>query len=447
MRCLPVLIFVLAAVTASNALGDTIHMKDGRKLEGKVVKKDGEYVHLEMKYGTQKLPLAEIEKMEIDSEEIPGLIRKLGDTSWRVREKASGRLVELGKKVMPYLEKALKSRDAEVRYRAEQIINAIGQMPAQKQKRLQELVEQVKGLDSCVEALDKLVSEFGRKALPEIVKALADTTDSRELRQLKYVWDLLNMVSEQDMETAWKHYKEGNRLISEWKTEVARLRKTGMSEKDAARAVLDRVINQFEKAVALRPGLIRARKELAVCYYRLGEFQLSLRHLELLVSRDPLDVSLLGTLVNCYVRLKKWKEANEHLGRILKIDPDNALAYAHLGSIAAQRRKYTTAIENFTKAMSLGCKKVSVLFNLAFAYEKKKKNDEAIKLYREVLEKKPNDYATLLRLGVLFYNLKRFDQSLPILEAFLKHHPKSSDASKVKKIIANIKEEEKKSDR
>ena len=56
---------------------------------------------------------------------IDNLIGKLGDNSFKVRQKASVDLVKLGPAAMPFLDKALKNPDLEVSRRAEDVLRQI----------------------------------------------------------------------------------------------------------------------------------------------------------------------------------------------------------------------------------------------------------------------------------------------------------------------------------
>ncbi len=64
---------------------------------------------------------------------IAALIKQLGATSWKTRNKATQALIKIGKPAIPQLKAALKSKDAEVRSRARQCLQAIqgsGRRPA-----------------------------------------------------------------------------------------------------------------------------------------------------------------------------------------------------------------------------------------------------------------------------------------------------------------------------
>ncbi|HVS35019.1 MAG TPA: HEAT repeat domain-containing protein [Gemmataceae bacterium] len=60
-------------------------------------------------------------------ERIEGLIRRLGDDSYRVREQASADLAKLGAAAVPFLRRALDGGDEEIRERAEALLKDVGQ--------------------------------------------------------------------------------------------------------------------------------------------------------------------------------------------------------------------------------------------------------------------------------------------------------------------------------
>ncbi|HEV3416139.1 MAG TPA: hypothetical protein VG056_04980 [Pirellulales bacterium] len=58
-------------------------------------------------------------------DELDQLIKKLGDSSWKTREAATNEIKKLGVRAKSRLEEAAKSKDAEVAYRAEQLLSGI----------------------------------------------------------------------------------------------------------------------------------------------------------------------------------------------------------------------------------------------------------------------------------------------------------------------------------
>ncbi|RME74990.1 MAG: PDZ domain-containing protein, partial [Planctomycetota bacterium] len=67
-------------------------------------------------------------------EKIEKLIRLLGHENFQVREKATEELKKIGKPAVPYLEKALKSKEPEVQWRARNILQHIEGLGTKKEK-------------------------------------------------------------------------------------------------------------------------------------------------------------------------------------------------------------------------------------------------------------------------------------------------------------------------
>ncbi|MCX7704283.1 MAG: hypothetical protein N2234_09355 [Planctomycetota bacterium] len=98
-------------------------------------------------------------------EQVKDLISKLGAEEWGVREEATRKLIELGDKAGKYVEEATKSGDAEVRMRAERIIEEIGYVSGDLKERLIALCEKLKSQDSKVrDDVFKEIQSIGRPA-------------------------------------------------------------------------------------------------------------------------------------------------------------------------------------------------------------------------------------------------------------------------------------------
>lgn len=107
--------------------------------------------------------------------EIERLVQQLGDEAFEVREKASEAIVKLGVPALPFLEKAAKSDDAEIRIRASRAVEAIKSSPGF-------LVDALKNGNAMARraAADKLAQQGppAKAALPELVKLLNDPDES-----------------------------------------------------------------------------------------------------------------------------------------------------------------------------------------------------------------------------------------------------------------------------
>ncbi len=106
---------------------------------------------------------------------IEKLVEQLGDNKFRVREAATKELTALGKRAVPALRKALRSTDADVRLRAQVILNEI-------ESGVPFLVAELTDKDpkvrkSAAERLEQL-GDKAKTAVPALVKALKDSDSS-----------------------------------------------------------------------------------------------------------------------------------------------------------------------------------------------------------------------------------------------------------------------------
>jgi hypothetical protein len=85
--------------------------------------------------GTDGLDLSDKGRKD-DVAEVEKLIRELGDDDFDVRESASNRLALIGEPALPLIDKALKSNDAEVRRRAEDLKAKIVETAVARRKEL-----------------------------------------------------------------------------------------------------------------------------------------------------------------------------------------------------------------------------------------------------------------------------------------------------------------------
>jgi hypothetical protein len=80
---------------------------------------------------------------EASAEEIKRLIKDLGDDSFEVRERATRRLVEIGKPALPAVKEAQTSKDAEVRSRADKIVDRLDPKPKTPAKNSDPVAPQI----------------------------------------------------------------------------------------------------------------------------------------------------------------------------------------------------------------------------------------------------------------------------------------------------------------
>jgi hypothetical protein len=106
--------------------------------------------------------------------EIKQLIAQLGDDHFRIRERATQDLIDLGRSALPLVRGAMDHRDAEIANRAQRIVAEIQASPAYLLEILGESDPKLR--QEAAAGLERL-GPYAKEALPALVAALKDNDD------------------------------------------------------------------------------------------------------------------------------------------------------------------------------------------------------------------------------------------------------------------------------
>jgi hypothetical protein len=108
-------------------------LADGSKVTGKVALKQ---ITIKTAYGKLVVPLGDVVSLRVGrgsdkraAKEIAELIKKLGSSNFDERQKASDKLLAMGTLALEQLKEAIKSKDAEIKTRAEKLVGEIEKQP------------------------------------------------------------------------------------------------------------------------------------------------------------------------------------------------------------------------------------------------------------------------------------------------------------------------------
>jgi hypothetical protein len=147
------------------------------------------------RFGGNGLDLSEKSGRNDDVAAVAALVRDLGDDSFSTRESASNKLTLIGEPALPYLEKALKSDDAEVRRRAADVKELIVAHAVARRKEVLDKgalrhVHPVFDIQATPETLD------GRRV--DVVRVRLEKKDARAAVALRDVfgpdWDRIRLA-------------------------------------------------------------------------------------------------------------------------------------------------------------------------------------------------------------------------------------------------------------
>lgn len=108
------------------------------------------------------------------------------------------------------------------------------------------------------------------------------------------------------------------------------------AESYAIRGELDKTLSIYNILIMLQPGAVKARKELAFLFSRMG--------------RPDAAAEQLKWVVDFYLKYNQQKGAQEACEQIIEMDPQNGMAYYLLGKLMQTTGKRIQAVQNYEQA-------------------------------------------------------------------------------------------------
>lgn len=111
-------------------------------------------------------------------------------------------------------------------------------------------------------------------------------------------------------------------------------------------------LEQYLKAVELKPDNCECQQNLALAYSALGQTDSAIQHYEI-AAKIADNTVVLTNLANAYVQAKRFDDAIKSYRQALLLDPNNPQAHCNLGWVLMQENKIEDAIPEFRRAIDL----------------------------------------------------------------------------------------------
>lgn len=114
-----------------------------------------------------------------------------------------------------------------------------------------------------------------------------------------------------------------------------------------------KAIEEYKKAIAMRPGFYVAYNNLAVCYGKLGRLAESERALLKVIELKPDDFYAMNNLAVTYIQSRRMDEARRMAEQAVEVEPGYVNGHITLGSIYAMTGEFEKAEREFKTALEL----------------------------------------------------------------------------------------------
>jgi tetratricopeptide (TPR) repeat protein len=159
-------------------------------------------------------------------------------------------------------------------------------------------------------------------------------------------------------------------------------------------------IEQFERALQLRPDSAKAHNNLGIALAGDGNLDEAIAHWRAALRHDPNNAEVNNNLANALAAQRKWDEAIEQYRTAIRGNPADAKFHYNLGVALAAQQRWDEAIAEYRRALGLRPDLAEVHNNLGIALAAQGAMPEAIQYYKRALQLKPDFAGAHNNLGV-----------------------------------------------
>ena len=187
-------------------------------------------------------------------------------------------------------------------------------------------------------------------------------------------------------------------------------------------------IRELNFVLAEDPGLLIARRSLAVAYTAAGQHDLAIRQLRRLEKERSLsaeDAIVLGDNLRFSGRLT---EAVEVLERAARENPKFVQPWLSLAEIHVRRRRLNEAAAAYERVLSLVPDHIEALRGLGDLALMEERVEAAGRRYARILEVDPADAGAMAKLGVVRMRAGRGEEAIALFRRAIEREPKNGEA-------------------
>ncbi len=152
----------------------------------------------------------------------------------------------------------------------------------------------------------------------------------------------------------------------------------------------DKAIQNYDKAIELKPDFFGAYNNRGVAYVAKRDFDKAIQNYDKAIELKPDYADAYYNRGIAYVAKRDFDKAIQNYDKAIELKPDYAKAYNNRGVAYGKKRDFDKAIQNYDKAIELKPDYAKAYNNRGLAYGKKRDFDKAIQDFTTTIELKPD---------------------------------------------------------
>jgi Flp pilus assembly protein TadD len=205
--------------------------------------------------------------------------------------------------------------------------------------------------------------------------------------------------------------------------------KSAQSYYRAAATSIDRghfkdAITSLEVAAQLAPDSSSVQAELAYAYYRLGEYENSIKAYQRALSLGA-SFATRRSLAIAYITAEKPEQAILALLEATQLEPQNAVNHYLLGVAYDRAEQLQEAADHYLRSLTLDGNQPRAYFGLATIYGEQSRTRDAIGLLTKAIQLKPDFVDAYTALGNALSSIRNYKDAIHNYEKAIELDPQN----------------------
>jgi tetratricopeptide (TPR) repeat protein len=187
-------------------------------------------------------------------------------------------------------------------------------------------------------------------------------------------------------------------------------------------------INNYTKAIEIKPDYFEAYKHRAVTYYTNGDFQKSVTDYNRAIELNPNDAGSFYGRGTAFSNSGDFERAIEDYTQAIEMNPQEASYVYSRGLAFFNKNEFEQAISDYDRAIKLNPNYAEAYNNRGNAYDEQGKSQEAVKDYTRAIELDGNFALAFSNRGTSYARRGDYNRAIEDLSKALEINPELSTA-------------------
>ena len=185
-------------------------------------------------------------------------------------------------------------------------------------------------------------------------------------------------------------------------------------------------IIEFQEALELDPEVGTIYTSIAECYWNIGKPELSLKNLNVALSKNPEDEEALKMMADQLIATKKYDEAINPFKKLRELDGQNTSYIIALAELNKLKKNYLNTVNLYLEAYAIEPSRIELLESAGRYALQLENKDKAKSIFKDLSEQDPFQSSYLNIYSELAIQTKNFEEAISHIQKLINDNGDSS---------------------